>query len=230
MLSIHIALTGLLVAGAPALPTRDTTPSVVVFDRDGPAVARFPAAVVAFLASRGYPQPHGTMAVSTDSARQMLWPQVFDSDVPDSVFAGIAPIVRTLVPQWPGSGPVMLSFRLDHGAAFVDTGPPADSVAMADWKPPEWRNRGQVGEYIQDALSAHPDAYRRRVGEREAMIRVLVDVDGSAALAEVPHVTGDPELDKYLPTIALRMRFRPATFRGRPVRSFVNLTLHATLN
>jgi hypothetical protein len=75
---------------------------------------QFATAVVQHLRERGFQHPAGKFAFDTDSARSTVFPQVWESNVPDSAFAGFAPVVRGLLPGWPGSGPIMLSFRLDR--------------------------------------------------------------------------------------------------------------------
>jgi hypothetical protein len=175
------------------------------------------------LDSAGYAHPRGYMTISTDSAREVLQPQVFDTDVPDSVFRGIAPLVRDLVPRWPGTGPILMAFRLDRADVYREMAGPSvvDSAARALATQPVLRNPDQVRDLMFQALAAHPNLAHLEPGIRNAVVSLLIGADGTVALANVYTSTGDPAMDAYIPGVALRMRFEPARAGRTPIPVFV---------
>ena len=122
---------------------------------------------------------------------------------------------------------------LQDGRAYqalirIDGGYPAMTPGRRHCRP-ELDNPGVLSEMMQDVLERHPETgtHEQAVVKRAAM-RLVVTREGRVAYAEVDQPTGDAFIDQTLESIAMRLRFDPATLDGEPfdVRFRFNLTFN----
>jgi len=186
---------------------------------DSAALVRAAAALPAGELPRDVPPIFVATFDSTGTASEVR--PLFDR-IPAS-YAGpvVAAIRASARPQAPFTRPYSVYVR-------VATGPNArvDIPRLVETQP-ALVNRDEVARSLNRATAHHMRRLQSMPRRYVVDVKFRIQTDGTpdVASAAVLHSSGDPGLDKESLGVVARMRFRPATIEGVPVRVWVTIPM-----
>lgn len=171
------------------------------------------------LVAAGLARPAGRVLLFVDgAARPRVSFQL--SNVPDSLYGVVLPLVNEYVEDRASAEPFHLSVLLEGMLPRL----PRDTGEVASEQLPELANPSQLRAYLTNVARTHPSSTDGTVDVR-SLVRVYVDERGQVVLVEA-RPTGDPFIDVHLTSIGHAMRFRPARVNRRPVPVWIAMPLH----
>jgi len=158
--------------------------------------------------AHGVAAPTGILFVDVDSTRQG---KVFfiDSNLPQPASDAATRRVAEYLSTLEGGRAYQALVRID--GAYVAPGPGKRSCT------PTLANRDTLSALMQRVIEIHPEAGKHDSPvTKRAVVRLVVNRNGGVSYAEVVQPTGDPNIDRYLEEIGLRLRFLPAKIDDVP--------------
>lgn len=159
-----------------------------------------PQAAVATSTPRPLPPPPLPLAAQTDTP------------APNAVAGTTAPPP----PAAPISTPV----------ASAPSAPPAPAAPPA---PPRIQLPDSNADYLNNRPPAYPPLSRRLGEQGKVLVRVLIEVDGSASQAELKTSSGYDRLDQAALKTVLGWKYVPGKVNGEPKAMWFNVPLHFVL-
>jgi len=152
--------------------------------------------------ANGVAAPTGLLLVDVDSTRRgkvFFIETNYSQELVNTATRSVAEYLETLPP---GKSYQAL-IRIDGEYAAMAPGKRHCSPTLA--------NRDQLGEMMQRVLRRYPGAGSLPKPEvKRAVVRLVVNREGTVSYVEVERPTGDENLDPYVTAIAERLRFLPA--------------------
>lgn len=152
--------------------------------------------------SSGVATPTGLLLVDVDSTRQgkvIFIETNYPQELVNTATRAVGEYLETLPP----GRPYQALIRID-----------GDYPAMAPGKrhcAPTLANRDDLGLMMQRVMQRHPQAGKLpQPVVKNAVVRLVVNREGTVSYVEVERPTGDENLDPYVTAIAERLRFVPA--------------------
>ncbi|HEX5784577.1 MAG TPA: energy transducer TonB [Burkholderiaceae bacterium] len=111
----------------------------------------------------------------------------------------------------------------------VATAPSAPPAPPALPAPPRIQLPDSNADYLNNRPPAYPPLSRRLGEQGKVLVRVLIEVDGSASQAEVKTSSGYDRLDQAALKTVLGWKYVPGKVNGEPKAMWFNVPLHFVL-
>ena len=175
--------------------------------------------MVEHLKAAGHARPSGRVAVWVGAGNRGTRLSLMETNVPQALWPGLAPLVDAFVGGRREETALELSFYLERlpppEDAYHELPPPGSTH-----RDPRLRNAAQLSEPLYLLASLHPAADSGGLVLLETPLTMLVDRRGRPVLVET-RLDGDPRLGPYLSALAYRMRFDPALVNGRAIAAWI---------
>jgi protein TonB len=114
----------------------------------------------------------------------------------------------------------------------MSIGIPAQQVPMAEAPPAPARLQlpSSDADYLQNPRPSYPSLSKRLGEQGQVVVRVLIDVDGTAQKAEIKQSSGFDRLDQSALNTVLRWRYLPAKRAGVAQAMWFNVPINFLLD